>query len=145
MSDTTWPLTGYHFAVQFGGGITGTFQIVAGLEQTHTPIEYHSGNGSYAPIKMPPIGKVGAVTMHKGIFADTAAFWTWSNGIAMNTLPRGTIVIALVDPNGATAYSWSLSGASLTRVARTDLQSDATEVAVDLIDVECVTITQSAG
>jgi phage tail-like protein len=144
MSDATWPLPGYHFAVQFGSGITGTFQMVGGLEQTSAPIEYRGG-GAFAPIKMPDLGKVGTVKMHKGIFAADSKTWAWFTDIKMNTLQPGTIVIDLIDPAGATTYTWTLTGAWPIKFTGTDLKPDLDERIVDFLQVEYATITQSAA
>ena len=41
-------------------------------------IDYRRGNSPvFYPIKMPGLGKVGNVTMRKGIFTNDQKFWTW--------------------------------------------------------------------
>jgi phage tail-like protein len=123
------------------------FQEVTGLSSETTPIEYRHGDSrSFYPIKMPGLGKVGNVTMRKGIFAKDTKLFDWFNSIKLNTIKRCTIVIKLLDEAGNPAMVWTLKNAFPIKVTGTDLKSQGNEVAVESIDIafETLTITASA-
>src|ERR1700722_17862126 len=115
--DNIWPLPKFYFSVQFGDGIEVTFQDVSGLDNEAKPIEFRHGNSPiFAPIKMPGLGKVGNVTMRKGIFVGNAKFWAWYNEIELNTVKRRTVVINLLDEAGTAKMAWTLNNAFPTKI-----------------------------
>jgi phage tail-like protein len=133
---TVWPLPKFYFVVQFGSGDPIPFQEVSGLDIESSIIEYrHGNNTAFSTIKMPGIAKVGNVTMKKGIFPADNVFWTWFNGITMNSIKRETVIIRLLDESGAPTMVWTLVNAWPTKVTGTDLKSDGGEVAVESIEI----------
>lgn len=138
--NTTWPLPKFYFSVT---GMPGNpvFQEVTGLETEAQVIEYRAGNSSiFAPIKMPGLQKVGNVTMKKGIFVTDSKLWTWFSSIAMNTIPRSTVVVNLLDETGAPRMIWTLNNAFPTKLTGTDMKSDGNEVAVESIEIAYETL-----
>jgi len=143
--DTTWPLPKFYFSVQFGQGLTASFQEVSGLDSEAKPIEYRHGNSPvFTPIKMPGLGKVGNVTMRKGIFVSDTALWDWFNQIKLNTIARQTVVVSLLDETGAPKMVWTLNNAFPIKVTGTDLKSEGNEVAVESLDIAFETMVISA-
>jgi phage tail-like protein len=143
--DSVWPLPKYYFSVTFGDGISAPFQEVSGLDGETQVIEYRHGDSPiFSPIKMPGLGKVGNVTLRKGIFAQDSALWDWFNKIAMNTVERRTLVVNLLDENGAVKMAWALHNAFPTKLTGTDLKSDGNEVAVESIEIAFETMVISA-
>ncbi len=144
--DAIWPLPKFHFAVQLGDDqATVNFQEVDGLDSETQVIEYRHGNSPiYYPIKMPGLGKVGNVTMRRGIFVNDNAFWAWYNEIKMNTIARRTVVINLLDENGEPKRTWTLNNAWPTKITGTDLKSEGNEVAVESVEVAYETLTVAA-
>jgi phage tail-like protein len=146
--EATWPLPKFYFSVTgLNGEAAVPFQEVTGLSSETTPIEYRHGDSrSFYPIKMPGLGKVGNVTMRKGIFAKDTKLFDWFNSIKLNTIKRCTIVIKLLDEAGNPAMVWTLKNAFPIKVTGTDLKSQGNEVAVESIDIafETLTITASA-
>ncbi|WP_448205609.1 phage tail protein [Azospirillum sp. sgz302134] len=139
-----WPLPKFYFSVKVGDQ-TISFQEVSGLDSEARPIEYRHGDSpSFYPIKMPGLGKVGNVTMRKGIFVSDTKLWEWFNQIAMNTIKRQTVVINLLDEKGAPKMVWTLQNAWPTKVTGTDLKSEGNEVAVESVEVAYETLTISA-
>lgn len=139
-----WPLPKFYFSVQIGGNNT-SFQEVTGLDTESRPIEYRHGDSpSFYPIKMPGLGKVGNVTMRKGIFVNDSALWNWFNQIKLNTIARQTVVINLLDETGAPKMVWTLNNAWPTKVTGTDLKSEGNEVAVESVEVAYETLVISA-
>lgn len=143
--NTTWPLPKFYFSVT---GMPGNpvFQEVTGLQTEVQVIEYRAGNNPiFSPIKMPGLGKVGNVTMKKGIFVTDGSLWDWFNSIAMNTIERVTLVVNLLDQTGTPQYKWQLNNAFPTKLTGTDLKSDGNEVAVESIEVAFETMTITLG
>lgn len=143
--NSTWPLPKFYFSVTGVPGGPVSFQEVTGLETEVTPIEYRHGDSpSFYPIKMPGLGKVGNVTMRKGIFVNDAALWNWFNQIKMNTVARSTVVVNLLDETGAPKMVWTLNNAFATKITGTDLKSEGNEVAVEGVEIAFETMTVSA-
>ncbi|MBB6250768.1 phage tail protein [Nitrospirillum iridis] len=139
-----WPLPKFYFSVQIGSN-TVSFQEVTGLDSEARPIEYRHGDSpSFYPIKMPGLGKVGNVTMRKGIFVNDTALWDWFNQIAMNTIQRQTVVVNLLDETAAPKMVWTLNNAWPTKITGTDLKSEGNEVAVESVEIAYETLTISA-
>jgi phage tail-like protein len=144
-SQQTWPLPKFYFSVNFGDGTCASFQEVTGLDSEAKPIEYRHGNSpSFYPIKMPGLGKVGNVTLRKGIFVNDSKFWAWYNEIKLNTIKRQTMVVNLLDETGAPKMVWTLNNAFPTKVTGTDLKSEGNEVAVESLELAYETLVVSA-
>jgi phage tail-like protein len=142
--NATWPLPKFYFSVSLGTGGPVSFQEVDGLDSETQVIEYRHGDSNvFFPIKMPGLGRVGNVTMRKGIFVSDSAFWDWYNQIKMNTIQRTTVVINLLDQSGSPQRTWTLNNAWPTKITGTDLKSEGNEVAVESIEVAYETLTVS--
>ena len=140
-----WPLPKFYFSVKLGDDDSANFQEVTGLESQTQTIEYRHGNSPvFYPIKMPGLGKVGNVTMRKGIFVTDSTLWKWYDEIKMNTIKRRTVVINLLDETGAPKMVWSLNNAWPTKVTGTDLKSEGNEVAVETVEIAFETLTVTA-
>ncbi|MCP3100289.1 phage tail protein [Myxococcus sp. K15C18031901] len=140
-----WPLPKFYFSVQLGDDTSVSFQEVDGLETETQVIEYRHGNSpSFYPIKMPGLGKVGNVRLRKGIFVNDARFWDWYNEIKMNTINRRTVIISLLDEQGAPKMTWTLNNAWPTKLSGTDLKSEGNEVAVETLEVAFETLVVAA-
>src|SRR5579859_1071702 len=142
--NNVWPLPKFYFTVT-GLPSTVSFQEVTGLETEVTPIEYRHGDSpSFYPIKMPGLGKVGNVTLRKGIFVNDTALWDWFNQIKMNTIARQKIVVSLLDETAAPKMVWTLNNAFPMKVTGTDLKSEGNEVAVESLELAFETMTIAA-
>lgn len=137
VEDNVWPLPKFRFEVDFGTELKGiAFQEVSGMDAEVQIIEYrHSNSPLFSAIKMPGIAKYSNITMKRGVFVNDNTFWNWLNEIKMNTIKRRTVLIKLLDENGAVTMLWTLNNAWPTKVTSTDLKSDGNEVAVDTIEI----------
>ncbi|MFQ3191590.1 MAG: phage tail-like protein [Paraglaciecola sp.] len=143
--DNIWPLPKFYFSVTLGDNDQVSFQEVDGLESETQPIEYRHGNSPiFYPIKMPGLGRVGNVTMRKGIFVNDSNFWDWYNEIKMNTIKRRTVVISLLDESGTPKTTWTLNNAWPTKITGTDLKSEGNEVAVESVEIAYETLVVAA-
>jgi phage tail-like protein len=146
VQDNVWPLPKFYFTVQLGDDNTVNFQEVDGLQTETQVIEYRHGNSPiFYPIKMPGLGRVGNVTMRKGIFVNDQRFWAWYSEIKMNTIKRRTVVISLLDETGTPKMTWTLNNAWPTKLTGTDLKSEGNEVAVESLEVAYETLTVAAA
>lgn len=145
VQNNIWPLPKFYFSVALGDNDAVSFQEVDGLESETQPIEYRHGNSPvFYPIKMPGLGRVGNVTMRKGIFVNDSTFWDWYNEIKMNTIARRTIVISLLDEEGNPKTTWTLNNAWPTKITGTDLKSEGNEVAVESVEIAYETLVIDA-
>ena len=146
VQDNVWPLPKFYFTVTLGDDESISFQEVDGLESETQIIEYRHGNSPvFFPIKMPGIGRVGNVTMRKGIFVNDDKFWQWYNEIKMNTIERRTVVISLLDEQANPKMTWTLNNAWPTKVTGTDLKSEGNEVAVESVEISYETLVVAAA
>ncbi len=145
VQDNIWPLPKFYFSVALGDDTDVSFQEVDGLDSETQIIEYRHGNSPvFYPIKMPGLGKVGNVTMKKGIFVNDKKFWDWYNEIKLNTIARRTVIISLLDETGSPKTTWTLNNAWPTKITGTDLKSEGSEVAVESVEVAFETLTVDA-
>ena len=143
--NNVWPLPKFYFSVVLGDNAAASFQEVTGLDSETQTIEYRHGNSpSFYPIKMPGLGKVGNVTLRKGIFVNDNSFWNWYSQIKMNTIARQTVVISLLDETGAPKMVWTLNNAWPTKITGTDLKSEGNEVAIETLEIAYETLVVSA-
>ncbi len=130
-----WPMPKFYFKVLWDD-VTINFSEVTGLDTETQIIEYrHDDAKSFYPIKMPGIVKVGNVTLKRGVFAGETKYWDWYNQIKLNTIKRNTVVIQLLNEEGAPTMEWTLYNAWPTKITSTDLKSDGNESAIDTIEV----------
>lgn len=140
-----WPLPKFYFTVTLGDDDSVNFQEADGLESETQVIEYRHGNSPiFYPIKMPGLGRVGNVTLRKGIFVNDQRFWDWYNEIKMNTIERRTVVVSLLDEEGNPKMTWTLNNAWPTKITGTDLKSEGNEVAVESLEVAFETLEVAA-
>jgi phage tail-like protein len=115
------------------------------LDSEIQPIEYRHGNSPvFYPIKMPGLGKVGNVTLRKGIFVGDAKFWAWYNEFKMNAGKRRTVVIDLLDESAKPNMVWTLNNAWPTKFTGPDLKAEGNEVAIESLELAYETIELSA-
>lgn len=135
--NTTWPMPKFRFEVDLGTIATKVaFQEVSGMDAETNVIEYrHSNSPLFSAEKMPGLKKYSNVTMKRGVFVKDNTFWNWYSQIKMNTVPRQTVTIKLLDESGNVTIQWILSNAWPTKIICTDLKSDANEVAVETLEI----------
>ena len=140
-----WPIPRFYFMVDWGLGEDIPFQEVDGLDIDSKLIEYrHSNSPVFSKINMPGLVKNGSVTLKKGIFVNDNSFRDWYQKIKMNTIERQNVVIKLIDEDGGAIMTWIIRNAWPTKITATNQKSDATEVAVEYIEIahEGLTIAQ---
>ncbi len=147
-NDNKWPMTKFFFSVEFDGGTGGvkgaiSFQEVSGLDQEVDIIEYRHGDSPvFSNMKKPGMIKYTNVVFKKGYFkADsrlTDLFKVITDGkeyYSDDPSKRLTVKIKLLDENGKPLVNWQLNNAFPVKLTGTDLKSDATEIAIESLEV----------
>ncbi len=141
-----WPSPSFFFSVQFGDGVPARFQAMEGPDSEAEAAEYRHGNSPvFYPIKMPGLGRVGNVTMRRGLFANDSGFRIWLNEIKTHTAVPRTVVINLLDETGTPKRTWTLVNARPVKITGPDLQSEGNEVAVESVELTYETLTVNAS
>ncbi len=130
----TYPLTKFHFRVEWGGSTVG-FTEVTGLDFQVEPIEYREGSSpNYHKIKMPGMHKYSNITMKKGTYKGDIEFYEWMNTISLNKVERRDITVSLLDETHEPVITWKIRSAFPVKVQASDFKADGNEVAIETIE-----------
>ena len=130
--DQFWPMPKFYFSVDIEIFTDLPFQEVSGLDVETEVIEYRHGNSpSHSTIKMPGMMKYADITLKKGVFADDNDFYDWISTISLNTYERLTVVIRLLDETATPRMTWTLTNAFPKQITPTDMNSQASEAAIE--------------
>lgn len=148
-SGLAYPLTKMNFLVTVDG-VDGTaaFSEVSGVESSVDVIEFRQGNAhSLATVKIPGLVKHGNITLKFGYTLDSA-FKNWILECVSETrgeMPRAKVSIELIDINGGSPSQavtsiqgsrvWVLTNAWVTKYSAPDLNSTASEVAIESVEI----------
>lgn len=134
-----WPQPKFYFEVKWGDGADNMvmrFQEVSGLDMEAQPIEYRHGDSPmFLCSQAPDIKNSGNITLKKGLFTSDSRFFDWYSKIKLDTIPRTSVTIRLLDESDAPAISWKLIKAWPTKISATDVSSDKHSVAVETIEL----------
>lgn len=132
---STYPLSKFHFSVEWGGTQIG-FTEVTGLDVETEVIEYRQGaSPDYSKIKMPGMQKFGNITLKRGTFQGDNEFYDWWNTVQLNTIERRNITISLLNENHEPVIVWKVRNAWPSKIQTTDLKADGNEVAIESMEV----------
>lgn len=148
-SGLAYPLTKMNFLVTVDG-VDGTaaFSEVSGVEASVDVIEFRQGNAhSLSTVKIPGLVKHGNITLKFGYTLDSA-FKSWIMECVSETrgeMPRAKVSIELIDINGGAPSQsvtsiqgsrvWVLTNAWVTKYSAPDLNSTASEVAIESVEI----------
>lgn len=130
-----YPLSKFHFQVEWGGTQIG-FTEVSGLDVETEVIEYrHGASPEYHKIKMPGMQKYSDITMKRGTFAGDNQFYDWWNTVALNTIERRDLTISLLNEAHEPVLVWKVKNAWAKKVQPTDLKADGNETAIESVEI----------
>lgn len=133
--DGDWAQPRLRFKLEWGE-VGATFEEVAGIDPEALPIEYrHAGSPALATLDRPSLAGIRNVTMKKGTFVASNAFWTWYDGVKDKTVPRRSVTLELLDEDGRSLLSWTLKSAWPTRVGGAEQSADGSTVSLDRLDL----------
>ena len=131
----TYPLSKFHFQVEWGGTKIG-FTEISGLDSEVEVIEYRQGaSPEYSKIKMPGLHKFSNITLKRGMFQGDNEYYEWLNSIQMNTVERRDITISMLNQDHEPIVVWKVRNAFPTKVQSTDLKADGNEVAIESMEI----------
>ena len=131
--DQYWPLPKFNFSVDIGEFQDISFQEVTGLDISSESVEYRHGNAPNGTINMPSLLKYSDVTLKKAVFSSDNSFYNWISEIKLNTTNRMNVSIRLLNENGDTSFTWQLINAFPIQVTPSDMNSTASEAAIESI------------
>lgn len=132
---STYPLSKFHFSVDWGGTKIG-FTEVSGLDVETEVIEYRQGaSPEYSKIKMPGMQKFSNITLKRGTFKSDNEYYNWWNTVKLNTIERRDITIKLLNEDHDPVVTWKIKNAWPTKIQSTDLKADGNEVAIESMEL----------
>lgn len=137
-----WPSPHFFFSVQLGDGAPARFQEMNGLDTEAKAAEYRHGNSPvFHPIKMPGLGRVGNVTMRRGLFVNGPELRHLIDEVKLGTAAPRTVVIHLLDETGTPKLKWTLDNARPVKITGPDLKGEGNEVAIESVELTYETLT----
>ena len=139
-----FPLTKYHFKVDWGGTRIG-FTEVSGLEWEVQPIEYRDGwDPEFYMQKIPGMLKYSNVTLKRGSFQSDNEFYEWINTITLNEIDKRPITISLLNEEHEPLFKWDLIDAWPTKLQVSDFKSDDNGIFINTLEVAVSKFTMEA-
>lgn len=130
-----YPLSKFYFSVEGVGERIG-FTEVTGLDIQVDPIEYReSSSKEYSKIKMPGTPKYSNITLNRGTLAQDSEFYAWIGEIELNNVTRRDLTIKLLNEKHEPVMSWKAFNSFPIKVQASDLKSDGSEVAIEIIEI----------
>lgn len=131
----SYPLSKFHFRVEWGGTNIG-FTEVSGLDVETEVIEYRQGaSPEYSKIKMPGMQKYANITLKRGSFKSDNEYYKWWNTVKLNAIERRDITIMLLNEEHDPVITWKVKNAWPTKIQSTDLKADGNEVAIESMEL----------
>jgi phage tail-like protein len=128
-----YPLSKFHFQVDWGGTRIGFTEASGFTVETET-IEYREGaSPEYHKVQMPGMQKYTDITLKRGMMMGDNEFYDWWNTVQLNTIERRDITIKLLNENHEPVVTWQVKNAWPTKVESTDLKADGNEVAIETL------------
>ncbi len=130
-----YPVTAFHFQVEWGGTRIG-FTEVSGLTVELQTIDYREGSApEYQVTKMPGIPQYSNITLKRGMFRSDNEFFQWLNTVKLNEIERRDLTISLLNEDHEPITVWKVKDAFPTKVEGPSLNSTGNEVAVETIEL----------
>jgi phage tail-like protein len=130
-----YPVTAFHFQVEWGGTRIG-FTEVSGLSVELQTIDYREGSApEYQVTKMPGIPQYSNITLKRGMFRSDNEFFQWLNTVKLNEIERRDLTISLLNEDHEPITVWKVKDAFPSKVEGPSLNSTGNEVAVETIEL----------
>lgn len=131
-----YPLPRFHFQVDWGG-TKMSFTEVTGLVMEREKIEYrHSDSPDFSKIAMPGMMKNSNITLKRGKFENDFDYNKWFDDVTNNRAGvRRDVIIRLLNEQHIPVAAWSAARCFPVKLSAPDLKSDASEVAIESIEI----------
>lgn len=129
----SYPLSKYHFRVEWGGAKI-SFSEVSGLSMEFAVIEHREG-GSEHSTKMPGLRKYNNIILKRGVQNGDHEFFEWINTVRLNTVERRDVVISLLDEAHQPIFSWRVRNAWPCKYEVAGLHANSNEVLIESLEL----------
>ena len=79
--------------------------------------------------------KFSNITLKRGVFASDNEYYQWWNTVQLNSIERRDITIKLLNSDGDPEVTWNVKNAWPTKVQSPGLKSDASEAAIESMEI----------
>jgi phage tail-like protein len=111
------------------------FNKVSGLKRELGTVNYDEGGYEYTH-KIPGKEKVEPITLERGVYAGDTDLYEFYRSSLTGEDFRTTVLIELLDKNGAVAQTWLLGEAWAKSWEAPDLDASSEEIAIEKITIE---------
>lgn len=130
-----YPLTKYHFIVDWGGQQAG-FSEVSGLSLEIEVVEYRDGaSPASQPRKIPGLRKFSNLVLKRGVQKNDAEFFTWINSVNGNATIKRDITISLLNEAHEPVVTWRVRKAWPCKYEVAGLQARNSEVLIETLEL----------
>lgn len=130
-----YPLSGYHFQVEWGGERIG-FEEISGLEVKTEVIEYREGNNKdYQSRKMPGRAIYGNIKLSRGSMEGDNDLFQWFNTIKLNKVDRRNITISLLNEEHEPVIVWKIRQAFPAGLKWDSLNASESKVFIEYVEI----------
>ncbi|MCI5130055.1 MAG: phage tail protein [Candidatus Electrothrix sp. EH2] len=131
-----YPLPRFQFQVDWGGAKI-SFTEVTGLVMEREKIEYrHSDSQDFSKIVMPGMMKHSNITLKRGTFAQDTDYNKWFEEVTNERIDnRRDVTIRLLNEKREPVAAWKANRCFPVKVTAPDFKSDASEVAIESIEI----------
>jgi len=130
-----WSLPKFNFVLECGNNISIPFGEVLGLDTDSRAIEYHICNSNINS----------TIKLKHGVVHKDSAFWDWCDPANIEAPKPRDIVIKLLDKEGHSIIAWTITSAYLTKISFTEHQTSASELAIELIEINHAGLTVASA
>lgn len=131
-----YPLPRFHFQVDWGGAKI-SFTEVTGLVMEREKIEFRlSDSKDFNKLAMPGLVKNNNITLKRGKFEKDFDYNTWMDEVANDRVGvRRDVIIRLMNEKHEPVAAWTATRCFPVKVTAPDLKSDASEIAVESLEL----------
>ena len=143
-----YPLTNFHFQVDWGGGNIANFTEVSGLEIERDVVEYRAGGSpEYHILEIPGLKKYSRITLSRGVFKGDNDFYAWLNAVDIDNPEeyRRNLTISLLNANHKPMITWKVTGAWPVKMTSTEMNASESGVAIESLEISHLGFTIENG
>ena len=131
-----WPLPAFHFKVEFDNQLL-SFHEASGLGAQIESQKYRHGNSRQkSNYLIPSRPTFDAVTLKKGMFTGGGELFNWFKKNMRGSISTKDVTITLLNEKGNAEMLWKLTSAHPSKIIFPDFKSDASEVAIESLELE---------
>jgi phage tail-like protein len=137
-----YPPVSFYFTVEIvDEGTAGdtSFLEVQGLTAEREVIEIKEGGENRFTHRLPDRAKYGNLILKRGVLLPTSGFGSWCKTVLESNfdtpITTNTVLLSLLDANGAPLLSWNFVGAWPVKWTVSDLGAEKNELAIESMEL----------